>query len=831
MGRQFEPGRAVEITSPKYGSGYRIGGRLVLTAAHLLTGVGTDCLVRAKQSFGEVDTKVVWKAQGWDIALIELPESVPVCEPAVLGRLPEGKAGEKLEFQMYGWPRWGRTERDAGKTASGGRQIEGIIYLADRSPDGLLVLEAQRLPPEATIERSEWEGASGAVIVCDGLVVAVQMQHQNPKRPASLEASPLTKIYSDPQWCRLLTLHGINPEPTFVSTTPALNSRLQSRSLDEQRLLDGVSEQVHSLLRQSLHNAIFIHLHKQDMPDQVDHPWQAEIKIGSKPAELISAATRMLDIFSRPDINGKLLILGAPGSGKTTTVIDLAKELLERSHRDSRCPIPIFLSLSSWREDRRGIRNWFVREMRRKYGVSTKLGKELLKRRQLLPLLDGLDEVEPSQQRQCVGHINQWLESEDRPLGLVVCSRSQEYCNLSRNLKLNGCINLHPLTNEQIQTYLTQVNRVDLWSALSQDGDLLALMRTPLWLSIAVLSYSGFSAEQWQPLHTVGERLRYLLDLFIQQMLNRKFSSPQKAIYSLPQTLHWLSWLAGQMNERSQDEFLIEQMQPYLLPTRTQRWLYRISVGVLFGLLDGLLFMLITTPHVGLVVGIIIGAIVTIADRPISTYRATDISTIETFRFSLSTKVIQEIEIHLKQNLIVSFAIGLIVGFIFGALKKDLVSGLAIGLVGSIIFGVVGGVIFGLIAGLRADVETRISPNQGIWASARNIPILTIMIYPAGVLLDMAFFLVDGTPIHWKMSLLRGVVWAFIFALGTSGKACAQHIILRLLLFYNGVIPWNYAQFLDQCTERLFLQRIGGSYRFVHRLLREHLVTNSRSFF
>jgi tetratricopeptide (TPR) repeat protein len=217
MVRQFEPKRAVEVVQPKYGSAYRIGGRLVLTAAHLLSEVGSDCRLRSKQSFGEVTARVVWKAPDSDIALLELPEQVERCESVVFGRLPEANTGETLEFQMYGYPRWGRTQREQG-TAAGGRQVEGLIYLADTSPDGLLVLEAQRLPPEALSESgSDWEGNSGAVIVCDGLVIAVQRQHQNPRRPASLEATPLWTIYDDEQWCDVLRQHGISLEPEIAA--------------------------------------------------------------------------------------------------------------------------------------------------------------------------------------------------------------------------------------------------------------------------------------------------------------------------------------------------------------------------------------------------------------------------------------------------------------------------------------------------------------------------------------------------------------------------------------------------------------------------------------
>lgn len=200
---------------PKYGSAYRIGGRLVLTAAHLLNETGSICRVRLKQSFLETVAKVVWKASQEDVALIELPESIEPCEAVVFGRLPESTVGEKLEFQMYGYPRWGRTQREQG-VASGGRQVEGIIYLSDTSPDGLLVLETLRSPEGSLDSGSDWEGNSGAAITCNGLVVAVQRQHQNPKRSASLEASPLMAIYCDEQWCSLLRQHGINSKPETV---------------------------------------------------------------------------------------------------------------------------------------------------------------------------------------------------------------------------------------------------------------------------------------------------------------------------------------------------------------------------------------------------------------------------------------------------------------------------------------------------------------------------------------------------------------------------------------------------------------------------------------
>jgi hypothetical protein len=55
-----------------------------------------------------------------------------------------------------------------------------------------------------------------------------------------------------------------------------------------------------------------------------------------------------------------------------------------------------------------------------------------------------------------------------------------------------------------------------------------------------------------------------------------------------------------------------------------------------------------------------------------------------------------------------------------------------------------------------------------------------------------------------------------------AGKACIRHFTLRLVLFSQGIIPWNYSRFLDCAVEDIFLHRAGGTYFFIHRILMEH---------
>ena len=70
---------------------------------------------------------------------------------------------------------------------------------------------------------------------------------------------------------------------------------------------------------------------------------------------------------------------------------------------------------------------------------------------------------------------------------------------------------------------------------------------------------------------------------------------------------------------------------------------------------------------------------------------------------------------------------------------------------------------------------------------------------------------------------------AALTAIRCGGLACIQHGLGRYLLFRNGVVPWNYAQFLDHAADRILLRKVGGGYIFIHRLLLEHFALQNRT--
>jgi hypothetical protein len=118
----------------------------------------------------------------------------------------------------------------------------------------------------------------------------------------------------------------------------------------------------------------------------------------------------------------------------------------------------------------------------------------------------------------------------------------------------------------------------------------------------------------------------------------------------------------------------------------------------------------------------------------------------------------------------------------------------------------------------NVDVEKTTFPNQGIWESAKAWILISIIIVLGFYTLQML------SQSHWEhtYSLGENILMGVTIGLIRAGYCCIQHFTLRVILCCNGKIPWNYARFLDYATEHIFLQKVGGSYIFVHRMLLEH---------
>jgi len=358
---------------------------------------------------------------------------------------------------------------------------------------------------------------------------------------------------------------------------------------------------IEGLLTQSLHHAAEIELHLQDRPDMLANPWRLQIQELDRAPQSLPDGTTIVQVYDRA--TGELLILGEPGAGKTTLLLELTRILLERADQDEQLRLPIVFNLSSWAEKRQSLSAWLVEELRTKYQVPRKIGQGWIDADQILPLLDGLDEVAKEARAACVQAINIYYQSRlgergDSPI--VVCCRSEEYASLSTRVMLQHAVSILPLTDEQISIYLEQAGEQvkALKQALNEDTELYSLARQPLMLNIFTLAYQGATAAE-VPTGKTREAMQHIIfATYVERMLKRREQSKH---WKPEQVIRWLMFLAKQMQRYDQTVFSVENLQPIWLSKRW-RLLYQGGLGLVRVLVLGLIFGLI-----GLLLGGLLG--------------------------------------------------------------------------------------------------------------------------------------------------------------------------------------------------------------------------------
>jgi nucleoside phosphorylase/DNA polymerase III delta prime subunit len=350
---------------------------------------------------------------------------------------------------------------------------------------------------------------------------------------------------------------------------------------DRERLIKRVNILwIAGVLEHSLHRATLIALGLQTQPEAIERPWRFIVQELGQPAHPLPAGTCITQVYE--DADGELLILGEPGAGKTTLLLELARDLLKQAERDENRPIPVIFNLSSWTTKNSSLDLWLVEELQVKYQVPRKVGRTWVEANQILPLLDGLDEVEEADRSHCIDIINAYRQ--EHPLPLAICSRRAEYTAQKRLLRLQSAVLIQPLTEDQIVAYLSSIGLPleGLRAAIQDDSVLQEMVKTPLMLSILTLTYNGQSVGNVSEMHSLETRRRQVFATYTQRMLQRRSVSKY---YQLSQTVYWLRWLARQMQVHSQTEFHIERMQMGWLP---QKKFYEFFPSVVVGIVLGL---------------------------------------------------------------------------------------------------------------------------------------------------------------------------------------------------------------------------------------------------
>lgn len=373
------------------------------------------------------------------------------------------------------------------------------------------------------------------------------------------------------------------------------------------RLLLEVKREIQASRSHSLHDAVLSNLRQEAAPRGVSRCWDVEVKVSHRPSFQLPHKASIAKVFDRT--GGKLVILGAAGAGKTTTLLELALVLVSRAEKDANLPVPVLFELGTWKERSGTIGDWLIAQLHFKYGISPAAGKQLLAAQKLLPLLDGLDEVESHRQELCIQAVNQFVDSEFKPKHLVACSSFEVYKQCQTRFKLQAAVLLKPLTETQIQNYLLEARSRELWYSIENEPDLLKLAKTPLFLSMMALAYEDILIESWKRLNSAEAQRKYLLTAYIRHQMTGAFKlhSRGKELRA-EQIRRWLGWLARKMEQDGIQELLLDKMPSRWLETGEQQRAYYFGVKLVGGLIWVILGA-IATLIAGSIWGLIAGAI------------------------------------------------------------------------------------------------------------------------------------------------------------------------------------------------------------------------------
>ena len=379
---------------------------------------------------------------------------------------------------------------------------------------------------------------------------------------------------------------------------PRIREQASPAEASDRRFLEALREKVRrawieGVLEKSVHSEALLELGKESRPEAIENPWEGVLELPDQSSRELAAGQSTIDLFG--EVGRSLLILGAPGSGKTVMLLDLARDLLRRAERDYGEPVPVVFHLSTWAGGAPGLAEWLADELNGKYQIPRRFGRRWLAECRILPLLDGLDELPEGRRPACVEAINAFVEDVGVP-GVAACSRLQEYAALPVRLKLGGAICLKPLREERLIRYFDRAGPrlAGLREALARDAELRSLAETPLMLDVMSLAYRDVGSEELreQRPESTASRRSQLFIAYVQKMLARRRSDRR---YAPERTTAWLAWLARRMREHNASIFLVENLQPSWLSKGHQLWLYAVGSRLLAGLVLGLGLILALT--------------------------------------------------------------------------------------------------------------------------------------------------------------------------------------------------------------------------------------------
>ncbi len=273
--------------------------------------------------------------------------------------------------------------------------------------------------------------------------------------------------------------------------------------------------------------------------------------------------------FYRKLSPGRLVITGAPGAGKTILALQLVLLLL--ADRESDGPVPVRLSLSAFDPHRHSLQEWVADQLTRIYRLRPKAAAALVAARLVLPILDGLDEMDAdgtpvysSRAAATLASMNAYLHGTAKGQAVITC-RSASYAALEAVevwAQDAARIDISPVSPNGARAFIvSRTSDRTRWQPVldviraNPTSPLAQALSTPWRLTVAVAVYderhpdSGARVRDPRDLLSPAlqslDRIRdHLLDLFIRSATVPRFFPSQAGVWPLPYTSQQVrSWL------------------------------------------------------------------------------------------------------------------------------------------------------------------------------------------------------------------------------------------------------------------------------------------------
>lgn len=346
------------------------------------------------------------------------------------------------------------------------------------------------------------------------------------------------------------TVNG-RPEPDFEGGVPRLLERLAGvrQAVPEPALtdphrayLEDLYEQIVDYLDTTVYSLLI--LRSRTVGDVVagKSTRRTPVKLVSRalPVKALRHDTREFAHLGAAfeEAHGRLLLLGDPGAGKSTTLWAFAREAVAARLADVRQPLPVLAQVATWDPRVQPVlADWLREAASVDARAEFETGKALL-------LLDGLDELgrgAPGQEDPRALFLRQ-IPSAGRVL--LTC-RSRDYDEIEQRAPMGGAVVLEALNDAQMASYLQ--DQLDLLEAVRGDDALREMVRTPLLLSLLAYAYARVGTQA-RELRALGRSPGELRDKIFRTYVARRYKhEAARAGTVLPFSLERMTEVLGEL--------------------------------------------------------------------------------------------------------------------------------------------------------------------------------------------------------------------------------------------------------------------------------------------